>query len=336
MKNAYALLLSACLSPVLRAQVLTYQDLMPAVGDTFYLHGVEGDEDFDPGPAGFGVVWDHSALAIVTTSYTAIASIAPEDAPHQSLFPESDHVRKQWLSFDPAWITYRYYDRREEGLYELSSMGPVIEYVYDNDELVQSIPHLYPDTIADGYCYESTGLGATYHTCGTTTQWIDGSGTLLMPYGTFTDVVRSQVLTTGIADGSPEDTTFARFTRWWAPGLGAPLMELYAFTGSNGSVLRTVTVLDPSTALAIPFRGQAPARVAPNPARGWATLSTPALATGGTLRIHAADGRLLQEQAIPRGADTHRIDLSALPHGTLFLVLSTPAGSTTHRIVHTP
>lgn len=340
MKNAYALqLLSVLLMQDIRlcAQMLTYQDVMLAVGDTIYLHSIEDNEAFDPGPAGFGVVWDHTALTIVTDSYTAIASIVPETAPHHLQFPESDHVRKQWLSFDPAWVTYRYFDRREEGLFDVGSMGQVLEYVYDNDELVQAIPHLYPDTIADAYCYESTGLGVTFHTCGTTTQWIDGSGTLLMPYGTFTDVVRSQVLTTSVADSSPGDTAYARFTRWWAPGLGAPLMELYDFTGSNGTVLRTVTVLDPSSALAIPYRGSAGVRVGPNPARGWVALTDPALATsGGLLRIHAADGRLLQEQKLPQGADTHHIDLSQLPNGTLFLVLSTRTGSTTHRVVHAP
>lgn len=317
-----------------QAQVLTGLDVLPLVGDTFRYYGVEDDDLFDPGAAGSGVVWDHEDLVLEPGSYTQIRPIEPSTAPGISMYPTSDLVLERTISMT-ADLERTYLDLDAEGLHELGSTGDPLSYVFDVPERVQPIPMLFDSVYTGAYCYNSSGFGPSYHTCGETAHVLDGFGTLIMPYGTFHDVLRTTYSRYHVNDDTPTDTSHVTYHRWWIPGLRRPLLELSRFTGSNGVVLSTARTLEPSTVLGVPEPGASLIRVSPNPFvdRVEVILTEP-IRKEGTLRVLSADGRRLHEAMVPIGASRIMLDLGHLPCGVLVMELGLESARRTYKLIH--
>ncbi|HNR56269.1 MAG TPA: hypothetical protein PKJ19_13955 [Flavobacteriales bacterium] len=312
-------IIAVLLTADLAGQVLTVLDLVPVVGDTFYMHGVANDDQFEPGPEGTDVVWDHSDLMITTTSYTRFEAIEPASAPHIAQWPTSDLVLQRSLSFEPSDHTYKYFDRQELGLYEVGEVGPVLTYDQGEPDLYQVIPAFFGVESTSPFCYTSTALDVMMNTCGELTQVLDGAGTLLLPTGSYEDVLRTRHHRYNITNGSPEDTSFSTIYRWWQPGRRWPLMEYNYFQGTNDVVLRSVTVLDVPAANALTDASALEVAVLPNPFSGRCTVRLDReLDEAAELVLHTADGRVLMRKTWPPGAVNMEIPDQELPSGPLF------------------
>lgn len=224
-----------------------------------------------------------------------------------------------------------------EGLLELAEHGPLIDYVFDAPELSLAAPLAYGDTVDDAWCYTSAGLGVNYHFCGLTRHTLDATGTLVMPYGTIPDVLRTRTRTYHVSDDTPADTSYNITHAWWVPGLRWPLLEHNRFIGSNGNELISVTVLGASQALAVPDRSVVDALLYPVPFRDELTLRfLGALRHGGQVQVHALDGRSLFEALLPPSIGKHTLQLGALPAGALLVTIHTEEGRSAHPVLHQP
>ncbi|MBK9077280.1 MAG: PDZ domain-containing protein [Flavobacteriales bacterium] len=196
----------------------------------------------------------------------------PATLPLIGAYPNCDHAMRWSLSTDPGYAAERYFSTSPEGLLELAEHGPLIDYVFDAPELSLAAPLAYGDTVDDAWCYTSAGLGVNYHFCGLTRHTLDATGTLVMPYGTIPDVLRTRTRTYHVSDDTPADTSYNITHAWWVPGLRWPLLEHNRFIDSNGNELISVTVLGASQALAVPDRSVVDALLYPVPFRDELTL----------------------------------------------------------------
>lgn len=318
------------------AQMLTTSDVVPLIGDIFRYHGVEDDDLIDPGPTGTGVIWDHAGLQMEEGSYVQFEAIAPPTVSGLPSFPASDLVLERTISLT-AYLDRIYYNVAEEGIYEVGAILDPVIYEFDIPELVQPTPMLYGTPYSGSYCYWSSGLGQTLHTCGGTQYILDGEGTLLLPYGTFENAKRTTYTRYHVVDGTPLDTSFVTFHRWWIPGVRRHVLEMARFTGTNGVTLTTVIAMDASFALGTQGMRSPVAVIHPNPFQDQVVvdLERPA-SRDSQVRIFTADGRLVHGQSIPRGSTRIRLDASGLPAGPLLLELLMEGLRSTHTLIHRP
>lgn len=307
------------ISANLTGQVLTVLDLVPVVGDTFYVHGVSNDDQFEPGPGGTDVVWDHADLTVTNTSYTRFVAIEPASAPQISLWPVSDLVLERSLSFEPTVFTYKYFDRQELGLYEMGEVGPVFVYDQGDPDLYQVIPAFFGVESTTPFCYTSTALDVVVNTCGELTQVLDGTGILLLPNGSYEDVKRTRYDRFNITNGSPEDSSYSTIYRWWQPGRRWPLLEYIYFQGTNDVELRSVTVLDDPAFNSIEEAAALEVAVQPNPFSSQCTIRLDReLNEQAELVLRTSDGRLLLRTFWPAGTVALEIQDQEFPAGPLF------------------
>ncbi|MBK6542864.1 MAG: hypothetical protein IPG10_16590 [Flavobacteriales bacterium] len=319
------------------AQVLLPSAAIPLVGDTFRVFGVDNDTSVVPGASGLSLVWDYTALLIDTTAHTLQTCVDPATLPLIGAYPNCDHAMRWSLSTDPGYAAERYFTTSPEGLLELAEHGPLIDYVFDAPELSLAAPLAYGDTVDDAWCYTSAGLGVNYHFCGLTRHTLDATGTLVMPYGTIPDVLRTRTRTYHVSDDTPADTSYNITHAWWVPGLRWPLLEHNRFIDSNGNELISVTVLGASQALAVPDRSVVDALLYPVPFRDELTLRfLGALRHGGQVQVHALDGRSLFEALLPPSIGKHTLQLGALPAGALLVTIHTEEGRSAHPVLHQP
>ncbi len=326
-----------CLALWSQAQVLTVQDLVPMVGDTFYVHGVSNDENLDPGPMGNDVIWDFSGLLVNTTSYTRFVAIEPATAPDIAIWPTSDLVLRRSLSFEPTVYTHKYYDRQELGLYELGEVGPVFVFDQGEPDLAQVIPCFFGEELTTPFCYLSTALDVVVSTCGELTQVMDGTGTLILPTGTYENVMRTMHYRYNITNASTEDSSYSVIHRWWDAGRRWPLLELNSFTGTNDVVLRSATVLDVGSTTQVQDEPGTVLKVMPNPFHSHLTISLDRIPDEeAELTIWTTDGRAVGRRSWPPGSNTMVLHEPGLPAGPLICEMTTANEHWRIRVVHIP
>ncbi len=316
------------------AQTLLPQQAIPLVGDTFRWHSVDDDLNVMPGAAGAGVLWDQSALQLDPLAYSVQACIDPQGAPLIAAYPACDQVMRWTLSQDPGYEVFEYRRTTDSGLVDLATHGPVLTYVYDEPELSIPAPLAFGDTVADPFCYTSSGLGVAYHFCGMRWHTVDGEGTLVMPYGSFPGALRVHTWGYSVAYNGP-DTSRVDTYRWWVPGVRWPLLRHSTFTATNGSTSVTVNALNGMDAVGLVERPGAAALAAPNPFTDRVRVQLPASpGAGATLTVHTPDGRAVHRVPWPAGLAAVELDGADLPGGLLLVHITTPHRTFALPLIH--
>ncbi|HEX2616426.1 MAG TPA: T9SS type A sorting domain-containing protein, partial [Flavobacteriales bacterium] len=244
-------------------------------------------------------------------------------------------VRSTSDATDP-YITDYFYDRLEDRLNELGSVGPVLTYAYDDPAVEVGMPMDMGDTLRDDYCFWSDGLDQQFHYCGASYVTFDAKGTLVLPYGTFTDVLhvtRSRAITeTTLPD---PDTSYAIQQRWYAPGVPHPILLATLFLSSDGVVYPSGRMMGEASVAAIDEEAAAMDwTVYPNPASDRVTLTREGTASAD-VHVLALDGRLLARQALREGEQRVTLDLAALPEGAYLVQVITKDRRTARTLIKT-
>ncbi len=197
--------------------VLTVQSQNPASGERYDVKFSQID-NFVPGPGGANQTWDLSAIDINPVDiHFSILSLA--DAPCPADFSSADHV---W--FLEEFEAYNYYDVDGD---QISLMGGVggspgdILFKQTFSDIEEGWQ--FPATFNTSYTYSSAFIQDFFGTSLTGTRTgsveFDGYGTLITPYGTYTNVLRMIVQTTTNIIFPVNETQYA----WVVPGQYIPL-----------------------------------------------------------------------------------------------------------------
>ena len=197
MKNLYLpLLLTALAFTQLCAQPLMTSSITPSAGDNWDIVFFAPD-NFDPGPGGANQTWDFSSLNPSNPLDLNFEILDPATVQGNVDFPDAEFVL-----FLPTFGTYEFYAANADSIYLLGGVSisnnevDFLTIFTDPEDGIQ-----LPLTYGDNYPYFSAfeqylfGSFLTSETREGNVN-VDGYGTLITPAGTFTNVLRLQIVET--------------------------------------------------------------------------------------------------------------------------------------------
>ncbi len=320
------------LGNVARSQQLTATDLLAPIGSSYRFHTVEDLLPWDTleGP---GVTWEYDWMNIDEANDVLITPIAVDASPHAAGYPDANYAVRSISGANDDYVVDYFFNDQGDRLLELGSVGPVLSYIYDAPEINYTYPMTLGDTVHGDYCFGSDGFGVQYHFCGTNYVTFDAMGTLVLPYGTYTEVKhmtnwRSLLETTEPAT----DSTYSVQQQWFVPGIPYPVLELSLYIDADGTQWPSGRLMDAASLTAIHERAAMDWQLLPNPTAGSFTVQRTST-TAATLEVLAPDGRLVSSARFGIGNALHTIDLNGLPDGTYLVRITGDLGSSTQRVV---
>ncbi len=136
-----------------------------------------------PGPGGAQQQWDFSQLKVLGGSQQ-LSYAAPASSPYAASFPTATLAEES----DTAWSYYKLANGRWTRLGEQSAAFQSGEWANPLD--VAKVPWSYNETINDDAQHQFSSQGTTIRRTGTITAKYDGYGTIVLPQGTFKNVIR--------------------------------------------------------------------------------------------------------------------------------------------------
>jgi len=146
----------------------------------------------DPGPDGANQTWDFSGITPDTLSVN-FEYIDPAGTPSGDSYPSSNICLAE-----TSFGIYGYLFLDDDKFENYGSAFVISETIYSDPETQLVFPMGYDDKFVDDYAYSASQFGVTTHGTGTVTGEADGYGTLILPNGTFDNVMRVKVVDEGV------------------------------------------------------------------------------------------------------------------------------------------
>ncbi|MGB0403898.1 MAG: T9SS type A sorting domain-containing protein [Salibacteraceae bacterium] len=183
MKKIYLALLSTVFALGTNAQVtLTQNNCVPPIGSTFDYH-VSSTATPETGGMGTGLTWDWSNFTGTLTKHTYDAASTGSDAANQ---PNTDLVEK-------VSGVENYYVSSSSG-YSLAGQhipsSARVNFTDPRETLIFPMAYGHSSSNTFSGSFSNLGAGQNFDRGGTVVLNISGSGTLILPYGTVSNVVR--------------------------------------------------------------------------------------------------------------------------------------------------
>jgi len=326
MKKFYLLLCCIFCAVALLAQpTLQYPQNTPIVGDVAQIQFV-ATNGLSTGQVGANVSWDYSGLTLLDGGQ--ITAINPSEAPAGAQFPASNVA----LSMGDTIFTFAL--TNADGYHYMGSQSITGTFpsvlVYSDYRTFIKFPFTYEDTYFDTYKGVSTTSVADIHVSALTEIFADSWGTLILPTGTYTNVLRTITVDVEVDSvfvmGSYVKSFAVGRTQysWFAENSTGPLMSIeilsnqyYGYTDTVAYYMLTSSGIGNDTHL------QASGlQVFPNPADDHVMVEfdiTPNVAA--TISIVNQVGQFVISRNVTNtlyGSVSERIDISALPPGIYF------------------
>ncbi|OFY84390.1 MAG: hypothetical protein A3F72_01085 [Bacteroidetes bacterium RIFCSPLOWO2_12_FULL_35_15] len=144
------------------------------------------------GASGVGVTWDFSTLNNIGTVYRY--TMDPSSTPYPTLYPSSNRAEK---TISGTSTNYQFYNTQNDSTTIVGTSGGVIDStIYSNTDKAMIFPFTYLNTFYDSsisFAYYNTS-GIKNHSYHSRTTTADGSGTLILPNATYTNVLRYKII----------------------------------------------------------------------------------------------------------------------------------------------
>ncbi len=314
--------------------VITQSDLLPVVGSTAISDSVSYVDL--SGQTGPNQTWDLTGLTTIGPSYT-YTWVNPADAPGGFNFPTANYaVEVEFVSFFYDISDNEY---KEIGFYlELQGSYAIETF---SDPLVRfEFPLEYGDSGTD--TYESAvefGLGFTLNSTGSSEWTVEGYGTAILPFGTFTDALLIHV-----SESSEEvqeiggmefvTTTTNDVYALYKAGFPLPLAIFEELTFED--LLGSETTYNGRTfngggGVAVSEEEPFTASVFPNPTDGIVQVQLQSEEIQ-TIELWTTDGRFVQNFST-NGRKSISLDMSELPAGVYVLIANGAEANYTSRVI---
>ncbi len=214
----------------------------PAAGDTLKSKDVDTAGVY-PGSGGENQTWNFSNAVILEEQFTDLY-VPASSAPHFSRFPNSNLASVN--SNTPP--VYHYYLNADTGSFVLGYVqSPAVMRYYD--PLPRMLyPLSYPSALSKPYYGVSNWGNIIKHFSGTRTFTCDGYGTIILPIGTFTNVLRIKIVddvydTTfsgGIVVGTSHEVV--TYHQWYRAGFKFPVFSIVEIVSSQNPAWKVVVI----------------------------------------------------------------------------------------------
>lgn len=302
-----------------QAQTLTQENSAPQIGDVFITHA---SLPIEPGDSGENITWDLSGLVALDT--TEISYQHPSTHPQGSIYQDATVVG---INGDAGeFLRVSTFAVQRLGI-SAPSFGFEVNYKED-PEVFLTFPFHYASIFTNEFSGTATYEGSAKIRTGAITVTADGTGTLIMPYGEFNNVLRVKVIetTTDTAQGQTLDIKTVTYA-WYQEGIHASIAS-YVKTTADSMVSTASYFLDQSiiTASLHPALLDIQLLVAPNPTsdivQATFNLDQPARVQWQLQTIAGQKASSLIAEFRQRGAQTIDIDLSNYPTGNYLLQIA--------------
>jgi hypothetical protein len=335
MKKLYIVVLCIFVAGSVLAQpTLTYLENAPQIGDVSNLQSVSSN-GLSHEPVGPDVSWDFSQLNNLTAGQAT--AIDPSNAPAGNEFPTANIA----LNLNDSIFTYCLVD--ETGYYYLGSQMLIAQNsslkIYTDSRKFMEYPFTYNDTYTDTYkgivTVEMANVEVRISAISVVTA--DSYGTLILPTGTFHDVLRTTTVDEEI-DSIYYEGAFLSVMLvsriqylWHAPSSSTPLfsMEVSNSTGSMDTCC--FYSITEAGIHAVENFSVSELNVYPIPASDHLFIEFQSSGNKAvTISIVNQVGQLVISREIPEqkpGLISEKINISALPAGIYFANVSCKSGN---------
>lgn len=149
------------------------------MGQTFSLHVVLNPGSSNPDPDGADQTWDFSS-ATLQMNAASCAVTAPAGTPYAAQFPTANMVQAVTVG---SSTTYSYFNLTSGQLDMLAeNMSAGNGTIYTTPKTPVIFPFAYPDYFIDDYVKDGTSYSVS--------RAVMGYGTVILPTGTYTDVIK--------------------------------------------------------------------------------------------------------------------------------------------------
>lgn len=233
------------------SQFILNSSFNPVTGDTLKSKSVDTMGIY-PGPGGENQTWNFSNAVILSELSTEIY-LVPSSTPYYSQFPNSNAASIN----SNAPPVYHYYMNVDSGSYVLGYVQSpaVLEYY---DPLPRMLyPISYSTQLSKTYYGVSTWGNTTRHFSGTRSFTGDGYGTIILPIGTFNNVVRIEIVdevydTTfsgGIVIGTSHE--IVTYHQWYRPGYKFPVFSIVEVVPSQNQPWKVAVIVQDNVPIGI-------------------------------------------------------------------------------------
>lgn len=284
-------------------------------------------DHLEPGAAGANVTFDASSAVQATPTTSQL--VLPSSTPYGSYYPTADYASAALTN--PS--QYGYQDVTASYRDNLGFYSPTSHVILTNPERIFSSPLSFNQQWSDPWSGTGDNSGTSFTRAGTTTGTYNGYGTLILPFGTFTDVIRLEMVETysDVILGFTYNYD-VNIVSYLKPGIPSALFSSTTLTidlgFGNPQVTTYSTLIDPSVVGVAEFPdGGIAAMLYPNPASENATIALDH-AAGSSLDVEVIDamGRRVQHLGIGAGQQLIPLDVAGLENGSYTVRLSPADG----------
>ena len=279
------------------------------------------------GPAINGFVFNVSDLALGTPF--PIQVVLPSSTPYASTFPGATYALTS--SIGPE--SYSYVQVMSTQKLQLGQKSASQETVYTNGVQTAKFPLTLGTTWSHALAGTTTSNGATTSITGNSTGSYTSYGTVILPFGTFTNVARIELTQTenGTIQGTPVTST-VHTVDYRAAGYGTALFSsryiVVDFGTGADTLIPNGVMIDPSMVGIRESPATITAVLAPNPANGSAILTLGASVRGLSIRMLDASGREVRSIGADTNSQRITIPVEGLAPGLYHLRATDASGAT--------
>jgi hypothetical protein len=321
-------LLFAALGAFPQGPTLTSSNSAPQPGDSFTRYNAD-TTGVVPGDPGTGKIWDFSSL-VLQTSYLTYNYVDPSTTPYGALFPDATVS----YSNDPIYGYYKVTSSEYEIIGLSSSLN---SWFYSNPEIMFSYPFSYGSNLVDSLYATSFYLGINHYRIGTRTTVADGYGTLILPSGTYDNMLRVKVIQNYSDSSSTKVVHVYGVTYSWYDGVNkTPAFMISTLSNTVDGTTTSVKMVNISSAV----NGVADNKTRieaivlyPNPSNNkvsiilpdtWATIDN-------IISVYNTGGLLMSQQHIRN--KSIELDISTLPGGIYIINITNDKNTMVSKLI---
>jgi hypothetical protein len=307
-KNYLIIILIFQITLTINAQpYISNTDFNPLVGESHTTYSFT-PLPFDPGPSGANVTWDFSTISPGNT--TVLTIVTPSSTPNGANYPSA--------TIAADFGGYYEYMIANTSFFARSGIDVGFPMVYSDEEKILTYPFTYNSTFTDSFAASFLTTNRT----GVVTGTADAYGTLILPWGTVSNVLRFH-LVENFQDASPSGTQAYTSDNyfWVTPGVHYYLCSISSLTGTIAGKYIDATSVGLNSNIV--FNSEMSSY--PNPVTDKLNLK---INSGKSIdHVIVADiaGKKLFDQQLYGFASEHQIDLSMLNSG--FYILTVKLGN---------
>jgi Secretion system C-terminal sorting domain len=321
MKSSLLFLFALWINCAQAQTTYTYADGSWTIGDSVSYHLTNWTS---AGPSGPSQVWDFSALPDLGLTADSIGS--PLNTPYSANFPEAQLAQGNINGWG-------YFVQSPDGLWSLGSADANTFVHFTDSWQFRKYPMRYETSWTDTFSGSGISSGNNFTTSGSCNDTVDAWGTLILPYGTFTDALRLHSLATytevyGIETHQHVWETY----EWLVPSKSRALLVLHHNIDLSTGVEATYaawldTLYITTSVINVPSSPTTSINLLPNPASNFVRLSIASTGLNNSeiiLHIRDITGKIVrtEKSGIASGSLSEKFDLTGLVKGIYFFEIT--------------